>query len=246
MSPRLICLDFDGTLSEIAPTPQKARMVAPLRSMIHRLSLMPDTRVAILSGRSVVDLRKKVRLPGIVYVGNHGLDIFPVPRGWGRGRLRGWTREARVVQGRLEPLLERWPGALLEAKGPDLSLHYRGLTSRQAEKLIPEAIRVVRGSGFVPRHGKRILEFRPREASGKGEALERLVGLGSEKGSKGICLYVGDDRTDEDAFLALRRRGGKSLGLKVGPGRTLAHFRLRDIRQVRRFLGLFLRGVERS
>jgi trehalose 6-phosphate phosphatase len=84
------------------------------------------------------------------------------------------------------------------------------------------------------------LEIRPKGAPGKGEALERLIGRFLEGRKEGICVHLGDDRTDEDAFQVLQKLKGNALGLKVGEGPTHAHYRLEGLGEVHRFLSLFL------
>lgn len=239
-TPRLLSLDFDGTLSEIAPTPQSAWMTEDLRTTLWALSLLPKTRLVILSGRSIQDLKRKVNVPGIFYIGNHGMDFSPPSAGWGIRALKQWTAETKAAQERLEPLVDHWPGSLLEVKGPDLSLHYRRLKPGQVRKLLPEAFKAVEGLPLAARQGKCVLEFRPLDSPGKGDALTRLADRFFDSQHTGACLHVGDDLTDEDAFQALRRMGRRNLGLKVGEGPSRAHFRLKGLDEVHRFLKLFL------
>lgn len=239
-TPRLVSLDFDGTLAPIAPTPADARMPRALRDALERLAGCRSTHLAILSGRALPDLKRKVRLEGVILVGNHGMTFDPPGLGWGRAALRRWTRCAREARRILEPLLEDWPGALLESKGPDLSLHYRRAHPGRTRERLPKALQLVKHLPMTARTGKRVLEFRPRGAPGKGEALERLASryLG-RKAHAGVCVHIGDDATDEDAFRVLRRRRGPSLGLKVGMEPTGAHYRLRRPSEVLEFLDLF-------
>ena len=239
-TPRLLSLDFDGTLAKIAPTPAEAHLSEDLRTVLWGLVHLPETRLVITSGRSIANLRQKVRLPGLVYVGNHGMDVSPPSAGWGLPALREWTRQTLEVQKRLEPLASQWPGSFLEMKGPDLSLHYRRLKPWQVKEIIPEAIKAVQDLPFTSRRGKCVLEFKPSDSPDKGKALERLAGRYFKMRTLGVCVHIGDDTTDEDAFRALRRMGRRSLGLKVGGGSTRAHYRLRNLQEVRRFLKLFL------
>jgi trehalose-phosphatase len=239
--PRLISLDFDGTLAPIAPTPAAARMPEDFRQTLVHLSRLRRTRLAILSGRSLKDLKRKVRLPGVIYVGNHGLDFSPSRIGWGKKALAKWSFFARLACGRLRPLVKNWPGALLEAKGPDFSLHYRLSKPALTRRFIPEALRLVRDLPLKVRYGKCVLEFRPKNAPGKGEALEHLRSLFFQNAdARCLFIHVGDDKTDEDAFRVLRGMGRQALGLKVGNGPTLAHYRLRGVGEVLRFLNLLL------
>jgi len=240
VQPRLVSLDFDGTLAPIAPTPDAASMPGVFRRVLRRLTRLKATRVAILSGRSLPDLKRKVRMEGIVLVGNHGLAFDPGALGWGRAATSRWNGTAREVCERLQPLLKEWPGALLEAKGPDVSLHYRRAHPEDTRRLLPEAARLLEGLPIDLRHGKCVLEFRPKGAPDKGDALERLADRFLRgKPSRGACFHVGDDRTDEDAFRALRRMDRPALGLRVGAGPSRAQYRLRNTFEVLQFLNLF-------
>jgi trehalose 6-phosphate phosphatase len=239
-TPRLLSLDFDGTLAEIAPTPQAAWMSEAFRDTLKALSLLPQTKLVLLSGRSVPDLKRKVRLPGLVYVGNHGLNFSPPAAGWGTRSLKQWSRKTREARKRLQPVVGLWPGSLLETKGPDLSLHYRRLKLKQVRRLIPQALRAIEDLPLAPRRGKGVLELKPKGAPGKGRALDRLASRFFPDPQAGVCVHVGDDATDEEAFRALRRMSRPALGLKVGPGPTRAHYRLKDLEEVHGFLSLFL------
>jgi trehalose 6-phosphate phosphatase len=164
------------------------------------------------------------------------MDFSPVSFGWGVSVLSKWTRESSEVRERLEPLVKKWPGAILEVKGPDLSLHYRGLDPEKADQLIAQALDAVEDLSVIPNRGKCVLEFEPQGAPGKGEALERLAKGYFMGNDGGFCMYVGDDRTDEEAFVALRHMRRRAVGFKVGPGSTHAHFRLRNVEEVHRLL----------
>lgn len=242
-TPRLLSLDFDGTLSDIAPTPAQARLNDRFKTLLWSLSMLPQTKVAVLSGRSLPDLRKKVGIPGVILVGNHGLDFSPATIGWGLPEISDWTRRVHQAFSRLEPLVRNWPGALLEPKGLDLSLHYRLLEPAKAKRLIPEALAAIQDLPVVPHWGKSVLEIRPQGAPGKGEALERLFQRFLGRQSKWACVHVGDDQTDEDAFRFLREMGDNALGMKVGPELTLAPYRLAGTAEVWKFLNLFTENV---
>ncbi len=239
-TPRLISLDFDGTLAPIAATPGAATLPDLFRGAILRLSKFPETRLAVLSGRSLTDLRRKTRLPGVVLVGNHGSTFSPASLGWSKPLLNDWVRITRQALGLLRPLTQKWPGALLEDKGSDLSLHYRRARPEDNLRFLPKAIRLLHDLPVEARHGKCVLEFRPIGAPGKGQALERLASR-FLKGRRAlsVCVHIGDDQTDEDAFERLRRMGRNALGLKVGNERTRAHYRLRNSFEVFQFLNLF-------
>lgn len=125
--PFLLMLDFDGTLARIRQRPEQAHLSARWRHSLLQLQRRQGLHLAIISGRGLPDLRRRLSLDGATYVGNHGLA-------WSRPRLgpslkqrRHWQAKARQAWLALAPLLERYPGALAEDKGLDLSVHLRGV-----------------------------------------------------------------------------------------------------------------------
>jgi trehalose-phosphatase len=237
---RLLVLDFDGTLAPIAPTPEAAAMPTPIRHALQSIRRMPRTQIAVLSGRSLADLQQKVSLPGILYSGNHGMTFSRPSLAWDRKQFAIWRRSSHEVVRLLKPLVESWKGARLESKGPDVSLHYRLSPPQDTLRLVPKALKLVQKLPLQARHGKCVLEFRPTGSPGKGDAILRIANRYPGWRRDGLCVYMGDDTTDEDAFRALRKLGRNTLGLKVGGGPTAAHYHLRSKKEVLRFLEWFL------
>jgi len=233
--PLVLALDFDGTLAPIAATPERARMATATRRALERLGQDPKVTIAFVSGRGIEDLADKTGLRGAVLVGNHGLISRPPEIS---GRLsRRWENQALRVFRALSPVAAGCPGSRLELKGIDVSLHYRQVASRLVPALLAAARSAVAGLPVVLGEGKKVLEIKPPLQRHKGWALRRLARRlqpGWRRG--GACVYLGDDRTDEDAFAAIHRLGPAAWGIKVGPGATRAGWRLRDTAEVRQFL----------
>jgi trehalose-phosphatase len=226
-------LDFDGTLAPIVESPGLARMAPMPRAALEQLASRPDCTVGIISGRALDDVRMRVGIDGLVYAGNHGLEIA------GRGlqfdeamaaRLRCETAEVvEMLAGRLA----HFPGVLVEAKGPTASVHYRRVHPRdrdEVERAVRRAVPDDHPHLAVVR-GKMVWEVRPRVGWNKGSALrwvrERL-GL-----TRALTFYLGDDLTDEDAFAAV----GRFVTARVGPSQTtLAGYRISDTHEVAEFL----------
>ncbi|MEW6515493.1 MAG: trehalose-phosphatase [candidate division FCPU426 bacterium] len=230
--PRLLLLDFDGTLSPIVASPGRARLAPGMRQVLSSLGRSQGTAVALLSGRSLPDLKQRVGVPGLYYLGNHGAS------GYGAPAVSPARRErSRRLAAALRPLLRRWPGALLESKGLDLSLHYRQVAPKRVAGLLTAARAAAAGHPFDLRDGKKVLEFRLPGARGKGDAANRLArSLARGWRRTGLCLCLGDDATDEDAFAAIKRLGPRAHSFKVGTGPTVADYRLRDVGEVGRLL----------
>ena len=234
LGPFLVALDFDGTLTEIDDDPE-APSLAPERREI--LARVPAARrwLAIVSGRALHDVRARIGIEGAIVVGNHGLEI--------EGAEVSLRLAPTGTENRLSALLSSLPlddAASIEEKGPTASLHVRPRGDDARHAALGAAIRrPVEAAGFVLRPGKAVWEIRPAGAADKGEAIRRLLhllpGAAAER-----AIYVGDDRTDEDAFLAL----GDGLTARVGPPavETAARYRIPDPAAVYRFLDELLRS----
>jgi len=236
-SPRLLAFDFDGTLSPMAPTPEEASLPPVTRSLLVELARCPGTTLAVLSGRSLASVTSKLAgIQGIVVFGSHGLTSNKPEISMPDEELAYWTGLCLTAYARIEPLVSMAPGTILEMKGPDLCLHFRLADPVLVPPLLREVKRRLEGLPFALRSGKLILEARPPRAS-KGEALLKLVESVPGCLASGLCIYAGDDDTDEDAFTALSGLGDRAISFKVGPGETKAKYRLADPVEVERLLG---------
>jgi trehalose 6-phosphate phosphatase len=179
-------LDFDGVLAPIVDRPGDAAVPpetrAELRRLIGRYAL-----VAVVSGRSSDDVRARVAVDGIRYVGSHGLELDPQADRW-RATLAAFAADAP------------WPAAQIEEKGLGVSFHYRDRPDeRQAVRELEAIAESAREEGLVARFGRKILEVLPPVGSNKGTAVRRLL---DEAGLR-RALVAGDDTTDLDSFRAL-------------------------------------------
>jgi trehalose 6-phosphate phosphatase len=209
----LVALDFDGTLSPIVERPEDARLLPGLASSLEELARREDTAIAIVSGRGLADVRERVRLDGVYYAGNHGFEI----QGPGLDRVHDAARSARPLLESCAQLLREAlagePGVQVEDKVWTLSIHYRRAEREGAAARVRTAVQAAaRQPGLRVTEGKKVLEVRPDVPWDKGRAtrflLETLGGEGPLP-----ALFIGDDRTDEDAFAVVRDLGG---GIVVG------------------------------
>jgi trehalose 6-phosphate phosphatase len=234
--------DFDGVLSEIALTPAEAVLYSEcgrhLAILQQRLPL-----VAIVSGRPVDDTRRLVGLDGVVYYGNHGLEC------WSQGRI-ALVPEAETYRERISAVIREIgplmpPGVIIEDKRVGLTLHYRlaadNLTTRNA---IVEALeRAPAAREMIVSFPKGAVELRPPLGIDKGKVV---LALAVEYGLRGCC-YLGDDRTDLDAFWAIselaRRVDFRGMSIAVAGPETpaeimeTADFVLDGVPEVAKFLG---------
>jgi trehalose-phosphatase len=194
--------DVDGTIAPIVNKPGEAKVPEGTRKLLRALAGR-YALVACLSGRRALDARRIVGLDELAYSGNHGIelllpgdtDVRPDPS------LDGHEADARrFVQGLDRSALDR-AGVRTEDKGPIVALHWRGARNEAAaESLTREIASEAEWKGLVPHRGRKVLEIRPNVAINKGIAVAALIP------SRPIdaALYGGDDRTDLDAFAALR------------------------------------------
>jgi trehalose-phosphatase len=211
--------DFDGTLSPIAPTPEEAVLPDEARRLLERLVARPATTVAIVSGRTIETLERKVGVDGVLYIGNHGME-------WKRGGERHEhpvATRARPAVKRLAPAfaaLVRQHGGILEDKGISLSLHTRLITDDAVRTAVEAQARELAAHepDLEPFGGKCIVEVRPRGAPHKGAAI--LAQLVHDHGAGWVAacaaVFLGDDLTDEDGFRAL---GPDGISVFVDDGR---------------------------
>ena len=212
--PILVVTDFDGTLSPIVADPPRAAILPAARSALRRLAAIgvahPDrVVVAVLTGRGVEDIVDRVRVGGVRYVGNHGLEWARLPRGARPGRLAvehepglaAAVRDARRLARRVEADLGRPDWLFVEPKGPAVAFHYRLAPDPRAARRAIEAAARDAAETLAPIHGRRVVEFRPRGDAGKGGATARL--LREERPAR--VLALGDDRTDAAAFEVVRQ-----------------------------------------
>ncbi len=205
--------DFDGTVSPIVRDPDGARATARSRELLRALSAALPL-VAVVSGRSAADIQQRVGLPGLVYVGNHGLERWVDGQVEVHPEAAGYRPALEAAIHELEPL--KPPGMIIEDKGVTLSIHYRQTDDPDAVGAAyrPRVRDIATRHGLTFFEGRRIFELRPPVAVDKGSAFRRLVaehGLGS-------ALYIGDDLTDVDAFHAAHdlRRSGACYALAAG------------------------------
>lgn len=221
-------LDFDGTLVDLAETPDSIRVPPGLSPLLGRLAERLQDRLAIVSGRAIQDLDRHLSCAGIAVSGSHGLELrlrdgSLVPLAAPRGLDEARDRSMRFVEAN--------PGLLVENKPFGIALHYRQAPEREAE--VREFMSRLAGlNGLTVQHGKMVVELRPPGAD-KGDALRALMTEPEFAGARPV--FVGDDQTDEDAFRAAAALGGG--GVLVGPPRaTAAKWRLNGVAEVSAWL----------
>ena len=233
-------LDYDGTLSPIVSHPKKAKISKKCKKLLKRLSLRQKVCLAVISGRSLKDLRIRVGVKSIIYSGNHGLEVSGVKLKPANNLSAEYKRTLKQIKRDLNKRLRQFKGAIVEDKGLTLSIHYRMTPDSKLSGLKAAFRRTVRGALagnlIKVRGGKKVFEVRPPIEWDKGKIVSWLLKKNKLKGATPI--YIGDDKTDEDAFRVLKRRG---ITIFVGePKKSSAQYYLKNTFEVIRFLQLLL------
>lgn len=221
--------DIDGTLSPIAATPEAATVSDDIRADLARLG-RHMTVVGIVSGRSAPVAAAMINLPDLIYVGNHGMESLHRDEIWqnpdAAAAVTAIAEAMAEVEAAVDPDETAW--LLLENKGVSASIHYRLAPDPVAAQamLLPIVSAAAQRHGLIVTEGRLIFEFRPNVAINKGTAIRDLVANFQLRG----LLFLGDDLTDVDAFLALQqlRDSDEIEGLAVGVLGAESHPRVRE------------------
>ncbi|MBU1888114.1 MAG: trehalose-phosphatase [Candidatus Omnitrophica bacterium] len=231
-------LDYDGTLTPVVSRPEDARLSASVKKILKKLNSYPGLSIAIISGRSLKDTKKLVSIRGLVYAGNHGLEIEQGNRKIKRSITLSSRPLLENIRSSLEDKLKGIKGVIVEDKGLTLSVHFRMARLEHRARIKSIFKKILRPHTASQRlkvtSGKMVLEVRPAVEWHKGMAVLAILGRG-----KALPIYIGDDVTDTDAFRALK---GKGVSIFVGkPEKNIkADYYLKDTKEVARFLGQLL------
>ncbi|KAF1863456.1 hypothetical protein Lal_00030488 [Lupinus albus] len=241
-------LDYDGTLSPIVSDPDKAFMTEKMRATLKDIAMHFPT--AIVSGRSVDKVYNFVQLKELYYAGSHGMDI----RGPTKSRSHKKMNEGVLFQAASQflPMMNEVykilvektksvKGAMVETNKFCLSVHFRCVDEKVPNwAALAEKVRLVLNEYPKLRitQGRKVLEIKPSIKWDKGKALEFVLeSLGYNNSNNVFPIYIGDDRTDEDAFKVLSSRS-LGIGILVSqiPKETNASYTLQDPSEVEQFL----------
>lgn len=231
-----IFFDYDGTLSPIVDHPEDAIISDEMRQKLEELSR--HTKVAIVSGRDMEDVKKLVNLEGIIYAGSHGFRIQ------GPGNLEMEHDESQAIislldgaENEINEQIRGMKGVMIERKTYAIAVHYRNIEDESKVDQLKENLEqyVNKNNNLKLGYGKKILELKPNIDWHKGKAVFWLLEALDLNQKEVLPLYLGDDITDEDAFKALADKG---IGVLVGrhDEPTAAKYYLRNVYQVRQFI----------
>ncbi len=235
----LLLLDYDGTLSPIASRPDLAVLPPETREFIRSIHCRESYILGIVSGRGLADAAAMVDLPGLIYAGNHGLEIQGPGLDFVHPEAEQLRPELDAILVALSERLSGIAGVFVEGKGLTLSVHYR-LTP---EALLPQVhsvfdavlAEIEDGDRVRITRGKEILEVRPNVAWDKGRAIAKIAATFPPDT---LAVFFGDDLTDEDGFATVHELNGISVFVGTARQPTRALYRLDSPKEVAETLEL--------
>jgi trehalose 6-phosphate phosphatase len=212
----LVACDYDGTMAPIVANPDDARPLTESAAALRELAGLPSTTAALISGRALRDLATLSRMPAEVHlVGSHGSEFDT-------GFVHGIDDSAKALLGKIKDTLSaiaaEYAGVAIEIKPASIALHVRNAEPTDAAEALKKALASAKSWDAQITEGKAVAEFAVIQTD-KGQALDIL----RHQESASAAVFLGDDVTDEKAF---RRLHGPDVGIKVGPGDTLADYRI--------------------
>ena len=219
-------IDFDGTLVNFKNNPDEVYLSKNQTLLIIQINETLEGALALISGRDLRDLSKRVP-KGLWRLGNHGLYAVE-PYKYFYDEIENFDADLRQKIGQVAASFK---GVWVEEKGPILAIHHRrnpSIGKDILQSLIPF---ISNEDNLVLEYGNNVVEIKPKTAN-KGLALLLQMEAPAFKGR--VPVMIGDDSTDEDAFLAAQSLGG--YGIKIGVGMTAARYRIKNIAQLYRYL----------
>ncbi|KAL9242889.1 hypothetical protein vseg_016846 [Gypsophila vaccaria] len=241
-----VFLDYDGTLSPIVDDPDRAFMSEDMRNAVRDVAKYFPT--AIISGRSRDKVYELVGLAELHYAGSHGMDL--------QGKEVSLFQPAReflpMINEVFKTLVEKTrdiKGAIVENHKFCTSVHYRNVNEKSWPTIAQRVHDVLKNYPCLQlSHGRKVLEVRPVIDWDKGKAVEFLLeSLGLTQSDDVLAIFIGDDRTDEDAFKVLRKeKRGYGILVTPIPKQTNASYSLKDPSEVQQFLKALVKWRELS
>lgn len=237
---KILILDFDGTLTPIVKSPNQVKLSKTMRNLLIRLTKKEGFYLAILSGRNLKDLKKRVNLQNVIYAGNHGLEgeifgekyLFPIPSEilWTLGRIKK----------QLNQITDKFKGTFIEDKGLTLSFHYRLADKYQTHEiklLINQILKAYISNGLVSIiAGKKVVDIIPNVNRNKGSFAEMIIKKITDRTKNHpAAIIIGDDTTDENVFQKLKNQITITVGKKH---QSQAKYYLKNPSEVVQFLQL--------
>ncbi|MFO1005611.1 MAG: trehalose-phosphatase [Planctomycetaceae bacterium] len=199
-----LCLDYDGTLVPIQSRPELCWLNPTQKDLLRALATHPKVRVSIVTGRSMEDIEERVGIQEIIYAANHGLEILGLNNGFQIVRAAHIRESLQRLAPPLEQILQLVPGCWVEDKGLSATVHFRGVVESDIPR-VSHAVEdyMMHWPEFIIRHGKRVLEIRPRVDWNKSHAVRWIGENAFADFREPLTIFCGDDVTDHDVFREL-------------------------------------------
>ncbi len=223
----LVASDYDGTLAPIVSDPGQAKPLREAVVALRTLAQLPQTHVAIISGRALRDLATLIGMPQDIHlIGSHGSEFDP---DFAASLPPQATKLRDHILAEMSEIAGQADGFHVEVKPASVAFHYRNADPNDAKHAVQSLLSGAGAEeGVFTKHGKKVVELGV-VSTNKGDALE----LVRHRAGASAVIFIGDDVTDEDAFALLT---GPDLAVKVGPGQTRAPYRVDNQEQVARIL----------
>jgi trehalose 6-phosphate phosphatase len=234
-SPHLaLFLDFDGTLASYADAPDQVTLAPYTRRVLRRLSRREDVTAAIVSGRERSDLQARIRVAGLIYAGNQGMEISGPGFVFVEPRAAACSEELHAVAVDLAARLQPLAGVWVEDKGLTITVHFRLARVADVEKIrraVEDAAVNMAGRCRVEA-AEKSYDIRPAHGWDKAAAVRWILKRHCKE-ADAVVIYIGDDGPDEAAFAALP----EGITVRVGPAKpTAARYVIHGPPDVARFL----------
>ncbi len=215
--------DFDGTLVDLAPTPDGVLVRPDMLALLHELRRTTHGAVAIVSGRGIESIDGFLGMPDLPVAGLHGAERRDAN---GDTQRVGFNDERLLrMEQVLAEVVRTHPRMLLEIKGASLALHYRNVPEHEGTaRAATERLAADYADAYVLQPGKMVYEIKPKDVD-KGRALRAFLDEPPFAGRRPV--FAGDDLTDEKGFAVVNALGG--LSIKVGGGDTIAQTRIDSV-----------------
>lgn len=239
-----LLLDYDGTLTRIRKTPQMAVINPRTKNLLNDISKNGKIKLAVISGRSLSDIKSKIGLSSIIYSGNHGLEISGPKVKFKMFVPKESRKTIEEIRRQFKKEFSSINGVIIEDKGFGVALHFRQVHKRQIPA-VKAGFNKITGpylseNKIMIKPGKMVFDVKPAISWDKGKAVLMLLKLKKRLWGKKTVLpvYIGDDITDEDAFSALKSKG---ITVFVGKNKkTNAKYYLNNTSEVFKFLRFIL------
>ena len=239
-SPRvLLIFDYDGTLTSISTCPETSRLTNKMQKCLGRLAEKERFIVGVVSGRELTELETLIAIPGLVYVGNYGLEIRGLGMDFVHPEALGSIESMTEVACLLEKGLNYGPELLIHNRKLSLSIYFRSTPNLYVQEVYRAVMSVLDHYGLVGDMkitlGKKVVEVRPNIDWGKGEAIRKIQ---QDCGDKPVTMFFGDDRDDENGFAVVQDSNGIAVYIGSPRQNTKALHQLESPKEVAQVLEL--------